>query len=889
MKKAGSIRKQTTLVLQAVFFLLCTGRLSALDPSRVLPSVSPGTYASAQVITFGIPEGTRLSASFDGASWFDPATPLILSGNPGGERIYAIDTELRSLDPGSPVLERRRFSWFIDLKPPSSPVFSETSVEGGRTVVIGPAGSGTVFYQLYHPFSGTRASAAVEPGSSVFLPEGAVLCAFARDEAGNAGPAASVPHRITETETRPFRVVNPVPGTWANPQVLVVEAPADTDIFYSIDGTDPAVSGLAYSGPASIDVQGTITLRVAAVDASGKQSGIRVVYTVTAGEKPAGLDLPAGATLAETGEFAEIGIPAGYAWSFDDAVPFLEGGRQILFSAVRGSRRYYPLTVSDGTSLWRWVCASGTERTAEQSGPAVQTAAPAATPTPRGPNVRIHDWHFVSIDHDAPVYVSLDGKNWLPYTAPVFADRKSPRELYWYAADWKAGERQTVRLPPKPRITGVNRDEPGGAPVFLSADSGDYAFLYETGSIYHPASPGTGSPLLASGLLTEVPFGASSIFSVRFRAVLDGLDHGEIDTRILIDRKPPRVPSPGIPSELTYSRSPVTFTPSGEERIVLSIEPELFTTDGRTFVLTGNPARPVDYTVKVHAVDGAGNMSAVETRSLTVDLNALYVDASRPAGVRSSGSPDEPFAGLDDALTAVRGTGAWRILVKGSAVLSRSHTVQAHVSITGENALLMCGPDASFVVNGGNLALTDVSFRQNLPEPATGVLFGESVKQDRPLFDIRNGTFTASGVDIVRSGRSSLSLLRASGATLTLSRSRFDLSSAEYALLFDAADSTLSISGCTLLVAARNASALSVSSTKTAVSASTITVSAAAAGRAIEAWNSPLTLKSLMLERRDTAGGNRDTAIWLDKKSTLVSESGVTSTGFWRYKAAEGR
>ncbi len=887
MKQAGSILKQAALTLQVVFFLLCAGRLFAQEPSRAQPSVVGGTYDSSQIITFTIPAGTRLSASLNGSPRFEPLTPVILSGNAGEERTYTIETELRSLMPDSPVLSHERFTWLIDLKPPTAPVFSEISVEGGRTVVLGLSESGTIFYQLYHPFTETRASALVKPGSSVFLPDGAVLCAFARDPAGNAVPTASISHKMQETEDQLFRIVNPGPGTWANPQILLVDAPAGTDIFYSLDDSDPALTGLAYGGPVLIDAKGLITLRVSAIDAAGKQGNARVSYSVTTKEKPAELGLPSDNSLAETGEFGEIAIPFGYTWSFGDALPDQEGGRQILFSAVRGTRRYYPLTVSDGNVVWRWICASGTGSSTTRTDSAEQT-------TEREPTVRIHDWHFVSIEHTSTVYVSLDNKNWIPYKAPVFVDRKSARMLYWYAADWKGGEKQIVRLPAKPHFTGVSQYALSGAPVFLSAEPVDYAFSYKTGSTYFPESPEKGSPLLSSGLLVEVPGGAASAFTVRLSATLDGLNHGDIETRFFIDRKPPRIPSPGIPVELKYSRSPVTFTPTGEEQLVLSIEPKLYSTDGKTFVLTGDSIRPIAYTITLHSVDAAGNASATETRTLTVDLNALYVDSSRSGNEKSNGepgngSPDSPFAGLDEALSAVRGTGAWRIYVKGSTVLSRSHTIQAKVSIVGDNALVVPEQNANFVVNGGSLTLTDMAFTQTLPEQNVGILLPESVVQAQPLFDIRNGSFTASRIDVSRKGLSSLSLVRASGSVLSLTGSHFDSTSADYANLFDVMDSTLSMNGCKLQVSARNVSALSVSSTKTSIASSTITVSSVAAARAIEAWNSPVTLKTLILERTKTSVPNRDTAVWLDKKSILVSETAVSAIGFWRYKAVEGK
>jgi len=887
MNAAERILKMKAFNAAAVFFLACAAGIFALEPPMVAPSVPEGTYGSSVMISFRHPEGTRLSASLDGGDRFEPVQPVILSASAGEDRIFTVDTELRSLTPDSPVVARQRFSWRVDRKAPPAPVFSEIAAEGGRMVTLSLSEDGTLFYQLYHQYSETRAESSVKPGTAVFLPDDAVLCAFAQDAAGNSGPSASVSRAVRETDATPFRIVNPVPGNWANPQVLLVDAPVGTGVFYSLDGSDPAASGLAYVGPVLLDVRGSITLRVWAEDTAGKTASSRLAYTVASAEKPAGLDLPPDGALVETGEFGEITIPAGLQWSLGDPVPSFGGGHGILFSSVRGTRSYYPLTVSDGTSLWRWICASGS-LPAAASQPELYPAVTEKSVTDAAPAVRIHDWHFIAVDYGFPVYCSTDGTNWNRYTGPVFVARKTAQNFIWYSPEWKGGDRQTVRLPPKPRLAGLPAGGLTANPVFISAEPGDYAFNYEAGHAYYPSAPGLSSPILASGLLAEVPSGATTSFTLRLLASIDGLVHGELDARFVVDRKPPRIPSTGIPSELKYSRTPVSFTPSGEERVVLSIQPERFNTDGKTWVLPGDPAKAVEYTVSVHALDAAGNASAAETRKVTVDLNALYVDSSRAGSTRGNGSPEFPFAGLDEALSVIRGTGVWRVYVKGPTVLSRPYSLQARISLIGENAVIVPEQGAVLTVNGGSLSLSGLSIRQNLGEPGPGVLLADSAKQAKPLFEIRNASFNASGIDIMRSGLASLTLLRATGSSLSLSDSRFDLSSAEYALLFDITDSTLVMGGCDLQVTARNASALSLASTSADIASSTVTVSARTAGRAIEGWNSRLTLNSLNLVRMSTETPNRDTAIWLDRKSAPVAGKGVTSEGFWRYSAVGG-
>lgn len=897
---AGCFRSTVDRSFVSVLLLFCAASLFSLDPEAVFPSPEAGLYAGPQMVAFARPQDSRLAISLDGAPFYEPVAPVLLSVPAGTERSFIIDTELRSLLPDSPVLAKRRFVWRIDRKAPAAPVFSSRRTDGGRNITITLSEPGTVEYQMYHVFSGSKAASSIPSGATLFVPDGTSLCAVGTDTAGNRGPAGSPGYAFFEGGAIPFKIVNPVPGNWSNPQVLLVDSAPDTDIFYSLDGSDPALSGLAYNGPVTLPGEGVHTLRMMSRDAGGKTHYQQVFYSVTSRETPAGLEFPTNGSVLETADFSEIKIPSGYTYAIGDANPSMDGGKSILFSAVRGVRRWYPVTVSNGNSTWRWICASGGpaaeisdgnpepvgsgtpgDTTIVQSDPAAIAATPApssAPPDSSAPIVTINDWYFIAIEFDAPVYYSPDGASWVLYTEPVFSDRERDSALYWYSTAWKNAAVQTIRLPTKPQLSGVPSSGLSGTPVFLSVTGSPCLFYYEIGSEYPPAVPGTASPQLTSGLLCEVPGGASGTFSVRVLAVCDGLVQGELDTRFIVDRKPPRTPSAGLNVEGAYSRSPVRLTPTGEETIKVAIQPSRYTSDGKSFILEGDPAKAVTYSIVLFAIDPAGNTSPTVSRSVTVDLNALYIDSSVPGTALRDGSPALPFANLDDALDTVRGNGTWRLYVKGQASLSRSHTLQSKVFISGGGAVIHAEKDASLVVSGGSLSLSGCSIAQETPD------------QTAVLFDIRNGAFTAAKVKISRSGGGSTALLRSTASTVTCDDSQFDLAVTEYALLFDIKDnSVVNLKNCLLSVAAANSSALSLTASKAFLSDSALTISSGTAGRAIEAWNSQLSVSNLTLERKDASGTNRDTALWLDKTSRLVSEAGITVTGFWRYKFAEGK
>jgi hypothetical protein len=885
MTRAGTFRTRILTTLFAASLLSGFSVLFAEGPA-IVPSVAPGVYADPQLVSFAVPSGSRLLVSIDGAAPFEPSGPVLLSVEPGAEKDFPVEAELHPLLPESGTAATASFLWRIDRKPPESPMITASSVDGGYFLSLMLSGRGSVQYQIYHPLYRAYNSDMVASGGSVFLPAGAILCAYGIDEAGNRGRAVSFGPFIADADAVPFKIVNPVPGNWADAQVLLVESSPGTEIYYSIDGSDPAVSGLDYSGPVLLETTGMTRLRVSAVSASGKRFSGEVFYTVDRSGEKSVPGLPAGGNLVDLKEFGELTVPEGYTWSIGDGAPSNPGGKAIVFSSVRGTVCQYPLTVTDGKTFWRWICSSGVR------------AAPSMVDAPAKdagkPEVRILDWYFVSVDSASPVYCSSDRKNWRLYTGPVFFDRASDATFWWYSPAWKSGEVQRVALPARVSLTGISDNAITGNPVFLEASPSPFECHYEVSSSFRAREPDASSPLLASGLLFEVPSGVSSAFSVRIVATYDGLVHGELETSFLLDRKAPRAPSAGIDPDVSWSRNPVRMTPSGEDMIQVSIRPDSFSHDGKSFVLSGDPARAVDYEITLFAVDRAGNKSPVVTRAVTVDLNAVYVDAAKVTASVRNGSPSSPYASLDDALDAVRGSAPWRIYVSGETTLNRIHTLRSGVAICGaKGARIITGADACLTVPGGTLAISGCAIVRAEEEKPAAVA-SEPEPFDLPgrlhaVLDVSSATLTLDSVDLSSSGPKAGPLVRAADSSVFCKSSTFALDGNEYALLFDLLRSDVKVDSCSFTVSARNASALSLMSSTVSLKNSSVKVVPGLAGRAMEAWDSRITVSGLSVERAGSPAENRDTAVWLDRKSALLSADGISVKGFWRDLGGESK
>lgn len=891
------------------------------SPAAVVPSVSPGIYSISQYVSFWKPAGSRLLLSLDGSPYSEIAGPLALSVPEGGVHAFTVDSELHSLDPAVSAVTRARFVWTIDRAPPAAPSFAQKTAEGGRTVTLSLSEPGTIFWHMYHPLYRADASGSAEPGDSVFVPEGSVLCAWGVDRAGNRGPSASADRYPAPSASVQYRLASPAPGIWANPQMLVVEKGAGVRVSYTTDGSDPASSGILYAGPVLLSDVSISSVRILAVDSSGRSVTDQVAFSVTRDPPASGgrspvPELPADGSLVKTGEFMELHMPKGYTCGAGNSVNPDSAGTQLVLSSVRGVSTYFPVTVTDGSSQWRWMCAGGIAAPASAS---MQPSAPASGSAPAGssvsassalaaansvasPVVSIHDWYFVDVYWKAPVYVSLDDGPWQELSAPRFVDRSATHKFRWYSDSWKGGEIQTVDLPPKPVISGIPPNALSADPVFISAPGSPYTLQYE-GGYFTPDEPTASSLELASGLLVETPKGTESHFAFRFRAVHDGLVHGEIDASFDIDRKAPRTPSSGIPDSLSYSRVPVTLKPAGEDTLKVSIYPELFTKSGSTFTLTGDPSRSVDYTVTISAADLAGNKSRVLTRKLTVDINALYVDASAsgvPTGSRD-GTPSAPYISLDDALDSIRGGGAWRVYVRGDTVLSNAHTLKNDISVIGSGGTISVGAGGSLTVFRSSLSLKGVPILRAKTSGVAADPADRLPKASAPFISLEGARFLLDNTTLRTFDSRSGTLIRARNSSVSFAGSKISFAADDYALLLDADHCDVTVKDCMLAVQSRDASALALAASTAAFDSSTVTVSAVSACRAVEAWDSLLKLHDLSLVRNtlaaaetaSTAGvasggvgavSNRDSALWLDAKSRIISESGVTFSGFWRLR-----
>lgn len=868
---------------------------SAPAPLVSLPS---GVYASAAPVSFFCPEGCRLSGSFDGNPAADFSAPFYLTAEEGTERTYRARVEVRTLAPDSPVLYTAEFCWRIDRKPPRAPSFSAVpDGTGGSFLSAVSDPDAEIRYRMYHPQSGGESSGSMVPGGRVFVPAGAVLCAFAEDGAGNRSAAVCPDPGIFMQQGEPFRIVSPAPGNWANRQAVVLEAGPGFRIYCSFDG-QASRSSPEYTEPFLPDRDGILTLDVLAVSPDGQQEFRRqVVYSVTPSALPDldGVALDGAPAVVPLGSFREITVPDGLHYSFGDPVPALPGGKTVLFSAPSGIPVLYPFSVSDGRSVWRWVFRSGEALSGRRplsagiqpdAGNLPDTVQDAAGGTDAASfsGFRILNWHFISFSSGREIYFSFDQTNWQKYCGPVLAARRNPETLYWYSPDWQDSAIQRVDLPAKPGLSGLPENHLSAGSVFLSADNADFVYRYTCGPGFSPETPGPSDPVLDGGLLFEVPAGAEARFFLRIAAFYRGVYQGELPASFCIDRKAPAPPvfrfsdaetGQALPggTENFFFRPVALHVLSGEEnRCRVKIEPPLYTVpENGGHVLSGRADTPVVYTVTAAALDAAGNESAVSSRTVTVDLNAVYAGGSRE-GEPAAGSPEHPFPTLDAALDFILGRepcggGSWRLVLQDDVTLSKTFVLQSDLTLSGGGHTVVFSGDAKCILTGASFLFRDCVFR--FSDTRTGDSLSGQRAGPFSLFEINRASAAFTQTEMNMAADFDAVLIRAEDSYLTCTDSSFSLSAGEYALLFDVRKSGFVFSGCGVSVQAEMAVGLWCADSEVSLSSSVIHVQPGMTGRGVELHASPFTAEDLSVVR---TGGNAsavfsgrdDTAVWFD-------------------------
>ncbi|MBN2440745.1 MAG: chitobiase/beta-hexosaminidase C-terminal domain-containing protein [Spirochaetales bacterium] len=204
----------------------------------------------------------------DPGPWIPFVDSIELTAVPGEEADYRLN--LRAYE-NQTLKKEETLYYSIDKKRPFPPLLSLPQGEYQDDIVLTffNKEDGKIMYSINNlileggnTWNGTHFMLKGEAGKR----KDYTIQAYVLDKANNRSDIITYHYIINMTRdasgTPVLSIKSPVPGTFANKQLLYISSSNFSWIKYSVDGKDPGASGMYYTEPVLLDVTGKITLKV---------------------------------------------------------------------------------------------------------------------------------------------------------------------------------------------------------------------------------------------------------------------------------------------------------------------------------------------------------------------------------------------------------------------------------------------------------------------------------------------------------------------------------------------------------------------------------------------------------------------------------------------------
>jgi len=575
-----------------------------------------------------------------------------------------------------------------------------------------------------------------------------------------------------------IKILNPVPGTWANKQMLVLDVSGDEEAFYSLNGSDPVSSGFAYDSPVLLDVTGPVELRVVVMNGDTAAGDTTVSYTVNTAEPSDStaasfVDSVTAQGMVDYAAGASFAIPASLSYSFGGLPESFQPGAAVSFAADCILSRTIPCTVTDGTSKWRFIIRTFPSQT--------------GVFTRRDVPFTVTDWSTVTFTSNKFMY-KIDDSYWGPAKVPVQLDRSVSHVISWQSVALAPGNPvQSFELPPRPALY-ASQSKSGAVTAVLRGAPG-----YRFGA----GEDGTVVLFEIAGIDTFPGDEVKGVFNAA--VYCDSVYQGTVSLPYDVDRRAPSPPVIASSAQAFYSRKNVVVTIHGSDNSDLytavsgpvpvtddmltdpahssfnSITADDYTlsADG-TVKLASSSDSAVYYKVNARSVDAKGNTSAVSSYEVVIDLYNYYLDSSASGGADADGSRLHPFTTFEQCADVLQNTRYAHITVTGPVQMPKGETViSANCVIEGKNdARLVFTSGSSVVVRSASLTVTDcVLERTSAEEDDTGSSF----------IRLEHSVLSLDGCEVTAVSGTNGTAIDAVSSVITLNDTGITSKAAEYA------------------------------------------------------------------------------------------------------------
>ena len=618
-------------------------------------------------------------------------------------------------------------------------------------------------------------------------------------------------------------VLSPVSGVWANRQSLVLDLPEGTDAFYSLNGENPLVSGIAYDGPVMLNVTGNVQLLLVITERDGKRTSSQIRYTVTPqktpgymeeafavsseSDSPSDLNADAPPVLRITAA-SGIDIPPERSYTIGDSGRIFSG-RRLTLSKPSAFERYVPLVIYDGEIPFRCVLHTGGDAKMQ--------------------NIEEAD--------NVPLQDSQNTYGNSLSSVPFFVSR----------------------LPARPNLKGAPQFPVVNKAVELSFDNKDFLFCV-TGK--------DGRKRYTDVFTVDVLEGDAFGFSQNIEIYCEGIKQGTVRPSFIIDKIPPSAPVFVSSEKDFYARRNVVLTVQGGEGVHYHVPKPIKSQTGfkaaelkaladvgkpeekdfapltsEDVVLQTDDKTALLYTVYAYSRDAAGNRSETVRFQTVVDAVNYYAasTAKKDTGSkieREDGSADNPFSDFSSLLAALKRSDAAlvRCFVNGSFSGIPSFSVDRDTEIYGGGAArLQFEKGASLFVKDAAFSLKNCTLEQNYGAQ-------EDNLQTR-LIEAENAQIFLSGAELICRDSNNVSCIVLENSSLFAEHSGITVESSVYADALSAKSSVVNLNGIKSRIIAPTAVGLKSTQSSAVIEASLFRLFGSRL-RALEFINSGFELKA---------------------------------------------
>lgn len=676
-------------------------------------------------------------------------------------------------------------------------------------------------------------------------------------------------------------VLNPVQGTWANKQVLVVDVPSFYSVYYSFDGQDPESSGIAYDGPVLLDLDGNVNVTVAVIDSEGNKKLERIEYTVDSSsvlqdEKAAEFVESFNSTgIIDYTAGSVISIPNSLEYSFGTKDYEFEEGCDLSLNKDSVVSRFVPCIVSDKKAKWRFIIN-------------VHSAVSGLF-TRKDVPFKISDWETVTFTDRKKIYKIDDGW-WYQPMEPLFLDRSQSHMIYWQ--DVSYSQENIVKyyvLDPKPSLKTENLSD-GSVSVSFSGSEN-----YKLGILDSEEN--------ASELFEQITIDTfkGDDFSGNFEVGVfsDSVYQGKLEVPFRINKKMPCQPviTPSVPGKFIRKNTKVTVTSPDNNDIytsflgpvvlngeyskddisslfVLSKE-DFKVSDNTSFNLTCANEGASAYKITAYAMDKQGNKSRNSEYYVIIDTCNFYLNGNAISDEEvknADGSKECPYSSFEDLIQPLNENPFVRVNVCGKVLLpNKKISTSSNCSIVGTgDARFVAGEKTSFDIKSSSFSVSNIVFSFD----------EENTKSDSPfLFNIERGVLFFSDVELNGRFSKNGTLINADGSVINIEKSGITLVSPLYACVVSSLNSKINVKKSRIAVVSDTAVGFSVQGGLFELKDSECSVTASL-GRVAELFDTYSTVKGNTFTGKLKKQSGSGSAVFADKKNHTVEFAENKESGF---------